>query len=101
MGRRKSSGFRKGLVAEVKESGLSQRAFAEQMGVPFSTLTYWLRKEKLEAELEGGDTTLVSVSEIPPLEPTSNFRLRRGDVSIELPRDTTTEEWQRLLQVWG
>ena len=51
----------RGIVAQFHASGLSQREFAEQEGVPASTLAYWIRRERLERQLRG-DTALVAVA---------------------------------------
>ena len=49
----------KGILAQFRASGLSQREFAKQQGVSVSTLTYWLRRERLEREI-AGETALVA-----------------------------------------
>ena len=88
-----------GVLAQFHASGLNQREFAEQEGVPLSTLTYWLRRERLEREI-AGETALVAVAE----EPTSlvtGFVLEFGDLRIEVPRDASVEEWQRLREAWA
>jgi len=82
----------------LKESGLSQRQFAKQEGVPASTLAYWLRRDELEEEI-CGETTLVAVSAAS--ESTSGFVINVEGVCIELPRDTTVEEWRRLREAWA
>ena len=91
---------RQSLIAQMKSSGLSQREFAEREGVPLSTLTYWMRRERLEKEL-AGDTELVAVTEEPASTATtvsmdSCFILECGGCRVEVPRDASVEEWQRL-----
>ncbi len=41
------------LIADLEESGLSLRAFAEEEGVPPSTLARWRRRLSKEAAAEG------------------------------------------------
>ncbi len=84
----------RGILAQFHASGLTQREFAKQQGVPGSTLTYWIRRERLEREISG-ETALVAVSEAPTGSVT-NFILRYGEFRIEVPRDASIEEWQRL-----
>ena len=54
----------RGVLAQFHASGLTQRQFAEQEGVPLSTLSYWIRRERLERKV-AGETTLVAVAEEP------------------------------------
>ncbi len=89
----------RGILAQFHASGLSQREFAEQEGVSLSTLTYWLRRERLEREISG-ETTLVAVSDQPTGSATG-FILEFGEFRIEVPRDASVEEWQRLREVWA
>lgn len=91
---------RQSLIAQLKTSGLSQKEFAEREGVPLSTLTYWMRRERLEAKLSG-NTELVAVSDgssqpAPSLSMNSFFVLECGGFRVEVPRDASVEEWQRL-----
>ena len=88
----------RGILEQFKASGLSQREFAEREGVSASTLAYWLRRERLEAEIQG-ETALVAVSSPSPSE--AGFVLEIGEVRIELPRDTSVEEWCRLREGWA
>ncbi len=89
----------RGILAQFHASGLSQREFAEQEGVSLSTLTYWLRRERLEREISG-ETTLVAVSDQSTASATG-FILEFGEFRIEIPRDASVEEWQRLREVWA
>jgi transcriptional regulator with XRE-family HTH domain len=88
----------RGILAQFKESGLSQREFAAQEGVSASTLAYWIRRERLEQEIRG-ETALVAVSTASPSA--MGFVIEIGEVRIELPRDTTVEEWSRLREAWA
>lgn len=88
-----------GILAQFHASGLSQREFAEQQGVPGSTLAYWIRRERLEAELKG-ETALVAVTEEPAAEGQA-FIVSHGELRIEVPRDASVEDWRRLREAWA
>jgi hypothetical protein len=91
----------RGILAQFRASGLTQRAFAKQEGVSLSSLSYWLHKERLEQEL-GGDTALVAVTEEPSTTvSTDGFVLELGELRIEVPRNVTAEEWRRLRDAWA
>lgn len=47
--RRFSDGTRRQVVTRFERSGLTQRAFCEQAGLPVSTLQWWLVKTRREA----------------------------------------------------
>ena len=89
----------RGILAQFHASALSQREFAKQEGVALSTLTYWLRRERLEREI-AGSTALVAVAEAPSPSGGS-FILGVGELRIEVPRDVSVEEWQRLREAWA
>ncbi len=84
----------RGILAQYRASGLTQRKFAKQEGVSLSTLTYWLRRERLERKI-ADDGALVEVAEVPSSSG-SSFILQYGEFRIEVPRDASVEEWQRL-----
>ena len=88
----------RGILAQFRASGLTQREFAEQQGVSASTLAYWIRRERLEKKLQG-ETTLVAVTE--DSDDTQVFIVTRGDLRIEVPRDASVEEWRRLREAWA
>jgi len=88
----------RGILAQFHASGLTQREFAEQQEVSLSTLTYWLRRERLEREV-AGETALVAVAEASSSS-TGDFVVGFGEVRIEVPRDVSVEEWQRLREAW-
>ncbi len=89
----------RGILAQFHASGLSQREFAKQQGVSPSTLTYWLRRERLEREI-AGETALVAVAEAPSPS-TGAFVLEFDGLRIEVPRDASVEEWRRLREAWA
>ena len=89
----------RGVLVQFHASGLSQRQFAEQEGVPLSTLVYWLRRERLEREI-AGETALVAVTE-EAVPSATGFIVEFGGFRIEVPRDASVEEWQRLREAWA
>jgi len=58
--RRVSKDTRRQLVARYQRSDLTQRAFCEQVGLPISTLQWWLAKLRRET----GRTTPVAFAEV-------------------------------------
>ncbi len=58
--RRTTDTTRRQLVARYHRSGLTQRAFCEQAGLPLSTLQWWLVK----ARREGARDTPVTFAEV-------------------------------------
>ena len=88
----------RGILAQFHASGLTQCGFAKQEGVSLSTLTYWLRRERLEREI-AGETALVAIAETPPS--TGAFVLEFDGLRIEVPRDASVEEWRRLREAWA
>lgn len=91
-----------GIEEQLRASGLTQREFSEREGIPQSTLTYWLRKDRLEGALKrskAARTTLVAVTQ----EPSSSrgFIVEAHGFRIEIPRDLTVEEWRRFQEAWA
>lgn len=89
----------RGIIAEWEASGLSQAAFAKREGIVVNTLRYWIKRERLEQQLRGveGESRLAEVTLAPGRERSSQpFRVVLGPLVVEIPRDTTTEEWKRL-----
>ena len=102
MTEQKRTKYRRGLLTELEESGVTQREFAERLGVSLSTLTFWLRKERIERQAHAvGGTELVKVEASLPTQPAAGvFTIEFGEFRIEVPRDTTAEEWKRLREAW-
>lgn len=97
--KRSSKRERGGILSQYRASGLTQREFAEREGVAISTLSYWLRRERVESELTG-DTALVAVTNQTPSS-VGAFVLEFGGLRIEVPRDASIEDWQKLKEVWA
>lgn len=101
MAEKKKSGKQesRGILAQFHASGLTQRQFAEEEGVPLSTLSYWIRRERLERKV-AGETALVAVTKERKSAAIGGFVLEFGEFRIEVPRDASVEEWQRLREAW-
>ena len=91
----------RGILAQFQKSGLTQRAFAEQQCVSLSTLTYWIRRDRMEQEIRG-TTSLVEVELPAPLSPSSRYFVVDFDgFRFEIPRDVSVEELRRLKEAWA
>ena len=92
----------RGILAQFRKSGLTQRAFAKQEGVSLSTPTYWIRRDRLEQEIRG-TTSLVEVAPPGPSSPLSSgaFVLDLDGFRLEIPRDVSIEELRRLKEAWA
>jgi transposase-like protein len=90
---------RKQVLAEYRRSGLSQQAFATQIGVGVSTLQFWLRQER-EAPPDQA-TTFVTIPNLlgqAAAPPVYRLRLISGAV-LEIGSGYQPEPLQRLLQL--
>ena len=92
----------RGILAQFRKSGLTQRAFAKQEGVSLSTLTYWIRRDRLEQEIRD-TSSLVEVAPPAPPSPLSSgaFVLDLDGFRLEIPRDVSIEELRRLKEAWA
>ena len=73
----------RGILAQLSQSGLSQREFAKREGVALSTLVYWLRRDRLAREL-AGEPEFVAVAAPSTAPVTSRFLSRKiGGISNE------------------
>jgi transposase-like protein len=70
------------ILNDYHQSGLTQKAFAAQVGIGCSTLTSWLRK----AERAGADGSEAAFVPVPNLFPAAN---RTMPYRIEFPRGLT------------
>ena len=88
------------LIGEYRKSGLTQRAFAEQRGLRYSTFTGWLRKRR-RRDAEAPDSYWVEL-------PTLNNSLRAdyclewpGGVKLHVGRGFDEREVRQLAQTIG
>ncbi len=85
MVQRRSSAEVSELVEEFRKSGLSQRAFAEEIAVPMSTLAGWVRRRAIRAATSGALVPVVSA----PRPSATN--VARSVIRLELPCGTRAE----------
>jgi hypothetical protein len=52
LGKHRTAAQREHILAAYRQSGLSQRAFAEQAGIGYSTLTMWLGRGRKQIKPE-------------------------------------------------
>jgi len=85
------------IVERFHRSGLSQRAFAEQIDLSKNTLAFWIARERREADTSGA---LVAITG-PQTLGAEFFELEVAGAVIRVPRDVTAEEWRTLREAWS
>jgi len=85
------------IVERFHRSGLSQRAFAEQIALSKNTLAFWIARERRETDTSGA---LVAISGPQQMLETEFFELEVAGAVIRVPRDVTAEEWRALREAW-
>jgi transposase-like protein len=90
---------RQQVLADYRRSGLSQKAFAAQVGVGVSTLQLWLRQEKHAPTAQA--TTFVPVPNLLAQAPApAVYRLRLvGGAVLEIGSGYKREELEPLLEL--
>lgn len=72
------------MVAALKSSGLSQRAFASRYGIPVHRVSYWSSRVRAGATGSGSDASaflpvaVVDGAQRPEVDPCVEFHLRSG-----------------------
>ena len=97
--RRHTPAQRTELLAAYRRSGLTQKRFAAQAGIGYSTLTLWLRKAAPARNL--APSAFVPVPNLMSAAPaTAAYRLQfaRG-ITVEVASGFRPEELSSLLQV--
>jgi transposase-like protein len=87
------------ILTDYRRSGLTQKAFAAQVGIGHSTLTLWLRQAT--AGESAGSPTFVPVPNLLPVPRAATaYRLQfpRG-LTVEVAPGFDAEELSALLQV--
>ena len=96
--RRHSPAQKNRLLAQYRRSGLTQKQFAAQAGIGYSTLTLWLRKAATARK--ASPSALVTVPNLLSATATVAYRLRfAGGLSVEVAPGFRTEELASLLQM--
>lgn len=85
------------IVERFHRSGLSQRAFAEQLELSKNTLAFWIARERRESKQPSGALVPISRPEDPTSEP---FELEIAGAVIRVPRDVSADEWRALREAW-
>jgi len=89
------------LIEAWEGSELTQREFAEQQGVSYTTFQYWRRRLKeLDGEGVPAVVPLRVVESMPATTSSHRIEIRVGnDVSISVPRGFDEVEMRRVLAV--
>lgn len=86
------------LLAQYRRSGLTQRQFAANAGIGYSTLTLWLRTAAPVSKPP--KSAFVAVPNLLSPPTTAAYRLKfSGGLSVEVASGFRTEELASLLQV--
>jgi hypothetical protein len=94
------------VVERFRQSGLTQRVFCQQVGIPISTLQWWLTKARRAAQLPAP----IRFAEVPrpPVvpAPTSStwaweIAVTRDGVTIRSREAVAVSTWARLLRHAG
>ena len=93
---------REEILAAYERSGRTQREFASQAGIGYSTLTLWLRKTGSGRGKfrEGGFVPVPNL--LPASPPSAAYRIQlSGGVIVEVSRGFESAELESLLRVAG
>ena len=74
------------VIRERQESGLTNKEFCAQRGIPEKTYYYWLRKVR-EAAAEAAGPQLVRLEENSGAEKGRGIEIRYGEAELKLPED--------------
>ena len=92
---------REAVLQEFRDSGMTQKAFCTDHGLPISTLQYWLGRERNRSIIPNG-TELVPVATVSTTSPERLLRVIVGDgVSIEAERPVSEAELAAILRAIG
>ena len=95
---------------ELEESGVTQEEWCKNHNIAYSTLRYWIRKLKKEAETEEKGTNWLKVDLsagnsiaavcIPETsDHTSSINIRHGEFSVELQRGADLQQAFEVLKM--
>ena len=96
MPKQRSRAQARAIVDRFERSGLSQRAFAEQLGLSKNTLAFWIARERRESSSSGA---LVPIS-TPSPQVVDSFELEVDCAVLRVPRDVTADEWRTIREAW-
>jgi hypothetical protein len=98
-------------MCEMEESGLTQEEWCRSKGIAYSTLRYWVRKFRREAEEANGTVNWLKVDlsaengigAICPANPASFssvcIRILYGEFAVEIPGGCDPQQMLGVLQV--
>jgi len=98
-------------VCDLEESGLTQEEWCKNHNIPYSTLRYWIRKLRREAETESRETNWLKVdmsagNEIATVhipEVTENIvggiNIRFGEFTVELQNGCSPKQVFEVLRM--
>ena len=96
MPKKRSRAQARALIERFERSGLSQRAFAEQLGLSKNTLAFWIARERRDSNSTGA---LVPIS-TPSPQVVDFFELEIDSAVLRIPRDVTADEWRTIREAW-
>jgi len=82
---------------QFQRSGLSQRVFAERIGLSPNTLASWIARERREG---GAPGALVPVDP-PAAPPPGAIELEVEGAFLRIPCGLPIEEWRTIREIWG
>ncbi len=96
----------KELLSRWEQSGLSQKAFAEKEGVPYSTFLYWRQslrgRQPAKKPKVANRGPLVPVSVIGGVVDSAGFEVQlRNQVKVRVPLGFRAEELKVVLELAG
>jgi transposase-like protein len=74
------------IIRERQESGLTNKEFCTQRGIPEKKYYYWLRKVR-EAAAEATEPQLVRLDESSESPKRQRIEIRYGEAELKLPED--------------
>lgn len=89
---------REAILRDFQDSGMTQKVFCRDRGLPISTLQYWLNRERKRSRATRG-TELVPIGTVEAMS--SGMLLRifvRDGVSIEVERPVGESELAMILK---
>ena len=96
MPKKRSRAQARAIIERFERSGLSQRAFAEQLGLSKNTLAFWIARERSESSSTGA---LVPIT-TPSPSGADAFELEIEGAVLRVPRDVTVDEWRTIREAW-
>ena len=84
------------IIRERQESGLTNKEFCAQRGIPEKKYYYWLRRVR-EAAAEAAEPQLVRLDESSESPKRQRIEIRYGEAELKLPEDVDLKAVSVLL----